>query len=74
MCDDSAVAEKLAAGAPEEIEVTPAMIEAGVDMLFEHTLELIGPRAGELEIAIAMAYRAMTLARLEPHCGAPTPA
>jgi hypothetical protein len=42
-----------------EIEVTPEMIDAGVDCLFDMTRELLGPSPDELRAALAAAYRAM---------------
>jgi hypothetical protein len=42
-----------------EIEVTPEMIEVGIDTLVRETMELIGPREDEFRRAMAAAFRAM---------------
>jgi hypothetical protein len=56
--NNSAVASKEAAGAPEtEIEITPAMIEAGVQSLAD-----IGCSDNDLEVCAEVAFRAMWLA------------
>lgn len=60
MCESDSVAmgEPAAAGAPDEIEVTSAMIEAGAGILYAYETET----AGE-EYWAERVYRAMSLAR-----------
>lgn len=64
LCDsDSAVATEAAAGAPEhEIEITPAMTEAGEASLASFNLDFEG-----YEEAAHRVYRAMERARREGH-------
>jgi hypothetical protein len=58
MCDREGVDSKESAGAPDEIEVTPAMIEAGIEALggFDPEYEIIR------EAAIRI-YRSMEIAK-----------
>ena len=58
MCDDSAVATKEAAGAPEkEIEVTSEMIEAGLEEIYRFTIS--EPTDDEMREAVRAVYVVM---------------
>jgi hypothetical protein len=58
MCDVKAVDSEELAGAPEhEIEVTPAMIEAGREALYD--FDIMEPYEEEMRKAVAAVYRAM---------------
>jgi hypothetical protein len=63
MCDCSMADSKESAGAPEEIEVTPAMIEAGIEAL--DLPELLGPSEEELGDALGRAFIAMSMCRAD---------
>ncbi len=59
MCDHSRVASKEVAGAPErEIEVTPEMIAAGVEVFWDLP-EILGPSSGELRECVRKSFIAM---------------
>jgi hypothetical protein len=51
-----------------EIEVTPAMIEAGVDVFYDLP-ELLGPGEEALKEAVKLAFLAMYRASGKVHCG-----
>ena len=58
MCHDSAVVHDRGAGAPEaEIEITPEMIEAGLEALY--SFPITEPFESEMREAVAAVYRAM---------------
>ena len=61
MSHDSAVDSKELAGAPEtDIEVTPAMIEAGADVLRENWIDLREPDGAHVySRVVAEVYRGM---------------
>lgn len=44
-------------GEKEEIEVTPEMIEAGVDELYRH--DILEPKRVEMKVAVSEVFRAM---------------
>ncbi len=52
-----------AAGAPDEIEITPAMIEAGVDELMGFDFEVV-LQASQFDIVVRAIYRRMRLEAL----------
>ncbi len=55
MCEESRVAPKEAAGAPEmEIEVTPEMIKAGISHLFDYDPSFSNERDIVREIFLSM--------------------
>jgi hypothetical protein len=46
----------------DEIEVTPGMVDAGIDCLYDLP-ELLGPTQEQLRFALTQAFRAMLRAR-----------
>lgn len=65
MCNGDCAAEKSATGAPEdEIEITPAMIEAGKEVVCRVWVDFTGPRGFLLwDEVLSGTFRAMTEAR-----------